>query len=94
MFHGAADAFHRDRSDRFRQAPPANRFANIRHATRRLNLENSPEESRIPVGEVNLTRDETSVQPQNPAAALDDIVSGKISLHPGWLKDVWGQMAR
>jgi hypothetical protein len=56
-----------------------------------LNLENSPEESRIPVGEVNLTRDETSVQPQNPAAALDDIVSGKISLHPGWRKDVWAK---
>ena len=56
-----------------------------------MNLENSPEESRIPVGEVNLTRDETSVQPQNPAVALDDIVSGKISLHPSWLKDVWGK---
>jgi hypothetical protein len=38
-----------------------------------------------------LTRDETSVQPQNLAVALDDIVSGKISLHPGWRKDIWAK---
>ncbi len=55
-----------------------------------VNLENSPEESKIGINARSITtKDEESTRSGAPAFSLEDFETGVVSVNPGWLKEVW-----
>ena len=53
-----------------------------------VNLENGAEQSKMLDAEATTAKMD---QQAKPAFSVEDLESGKIAIHPGWLKEVWGK---